>query len=220
MLPASQKIHLAIGTHGTGKTFHLAGQVPPHVAMRRAEGFDPIVIIHDKRAYRPGGRDLQAFAALAPHGNYLKSVADFRERAQRSQKWRNARWLAFWGCRAAPVVALAEGLAIRGRPVVLVVDELEDLGRSSRDGVAGFYAANQGRLAPLDVFGTAHRPQFVAMHWLNSATRIDIFRLHEEKAAAKLEATTGTKLADQIRGLPRGRFLRFEPGAAPPNEGV
>lgn len=201
-------IRLAVGIVGTGKTHATAALVKRHLDMRRKQGINPVVLIHDLKVLGPGGRlEKRAIGALAP------TVCESPELWLAMDK--PPRVCAFYGCPLEDVFEMAEGLARDWQPVLVVADEIEEMGIKIRRGDPGFWATQMGRKVPLDIIGSGHAPQMIWRGFFRSANEVLLFQITEQHALASLDkmgwsTPGGKKWADLLPVLPPRRFYRVE----------
>lgn len=194
-------IAVAFGRSGSGKTHGLAVELRRHLRERKRQlGRTPLVFVHDLRCYYAGrgsppggttpagdqakGRILcRTAGSLVPQGGWFASPE-----AWRKSGWRG-RVVGLHACEAEEVAAVGQRCMAARIPAVLWIDELDRLPPQLQQRSALFSVLQHGRRTPVDVFGSARRPQAIDKGFLSEANVALIFALTERAARVALEGS-------------------------------
>lgn len=216
-------ITTALGAQGSGKTHALAVELRAQYQRRLAEGRNPHVFVLDRRCYWPvdrlvgqplarGGGAIQprTLGSLIPPACWYAGPGDWLSDPK------PPRLVGFHQCDATEVMALAKRCFDRRVSAIVAIDELDQLPMPLKGTCGDAYeVAHYGRRIPIDVLGSARRPENLDKVWISDAALLLIFQLREPLSLAYLEktgiqTTDGRRLRDVVPALPEREHLRIE----------
>jgi hypothetical protein len=194
-------IVVAIGSQGSGKTHALCVELQKLYAKRCSEGLNPHVFVHDRRCYWPAGRlpgrplargggviQDRTIGALVPPGNWYAGPGDWLADEHRP------RIAGFHMCPPTEVLSLGKDCCDRRIPAILCIDELDQLPPIIQQQCPdAYWVAHYGRRIPVDVLGSARRPQNLDKVWVADAAILLLFRLSEPRATSYLQEANITE---------------------------
>ena len=170
-------IRIALARQGWGKTWYLGHMVRQRVAELGAKC--PPVLIHDIRCKDPKGWRKGTIGCLAPP----------KHRYPRYQGKLTAPVTTFFECPAEHLFQLAWYRRLKlGKGTILVIDELDKLPPviHPQRHPQVYACIHYGRVYPIDILGTARRPQNIDKALLSEAELLAIGRIQESRALEAL----------------------------------
>jgi len=193
-------------------------ELQAHVA-RRAR-LNPLVVVHDARCFlqrrttgsTPAGAT-RGYGWILPRT--LGSIVPRGQWYPTPREWRAAthpgRCVGFYDCDAESVAQIGLDAMVARRPCILAIDELDLLPPQLRERSALYRVIQHGRRTPVDVFGSARRPQAIDKGLLAETNLALVFSLRESRARAALERSGwpgAEQWASRLAALPPRQHYR------------